>query len=73
VITTPVHNAEGLPGVQAKFIVAASRQRIWYAFSSGINGIQYVASFAQGGRIRAEAYIVITVTKTKTRRCLIRL
>jgi ribosome-associated toxin RatA of RatAB toxin-antitoxin module len=29
VITTPVHNAEGLPGVQARFIVAASRQRIW--------------------------------------------
>jgi ribosome-associated toxin RatA of RatAB toxin-antitoxin module len=29
VITTPVHNAEGLPGVQAKFIVTASRQRIW--------------------------------------------
>ena len=29
VMTTPVHNAEGLPGVQARFTVEASRQRIW--------------------------------------------
>ncbi len=29
----------------------------WYAFTSGIQGIYYSFSFAQGGRVRAEAYI----------------
>lgn len=29
----------------------------WYSFSSGTSGIGYNASFAQGGRIRAEIYI----------------
>jgi hypothetical protein len=29
----------------------------WYSFASGIKGVVYSASFAQGGRIRAEAYI----------------
>lgn len=29
----------------------------WYTFSSGTNGFQYGASFAAGGRIRAELYI----------------
>jgi hypothetical protein len=29
VITTPVRNVEGLPGVRAMFTVTASRQRIW--------------------------------------------
>ena len=29
----------------------------WYTFSSGTSGIGYSASFAQGGRVRAEAYL----------------
>lgn len=29
----------------------------WYSFSSGIRGVPYSASFAQGGRIRVEIYI----------------
>lgn len=29
----------------------------WYSFSSGVSGITYGASFAQGGRVRAEIYI----------------
>ena len=29
----------------------------WYAFSSGISGIAYGASFAAGGRVRTELYI----------------
>ena len=29
----------------------------WYSFSSGIQGIQYSAAFAQGGKVRAEVYI----------------
>lgn len=29
----------------------------WYSFSSGIRGVLYSASFAQGGRIRVEVYI----------------
>ena len=29
----------------------------WYSFSSGIQGILYSNSFAQGGRVRAEIYI----------------
>jgi hypothetical protein len=29
----------------------------WYSFSSGIQGVQYGTSFAQGGRVRAEVYI----------------
>ncbi len=29
----------------------------WYVFSSGVRGIVYGISFAQGGRVRAEAYI----------------
>lgn len=29
----------------------------WYTFSSGIRGVPYSASFAQGGRVRAEIYI----------------
>lgn len=29
----------------------------WYSFSSGVKGFYYNASFAQGGRVRAEVYI----------------
>lgn len=29
----------------------------WYEFSSGISGIRYSASFARGGKVRAEIYI----------------
>lgn len=29
----------------------------WYSFSSGIRGVAYGTSFAQGGRVRAEVYI----------------
>lgn len=29
----------------------------WYSFSSGLSGIYYSNSFAQGGRVRAEIYI----------------
>lgn len=29
----------------------------WYAFSSGVSGVPYGASFAQGGRVRIDAYI----------------
>jgi hypothetical protein len=29
----------------------------WYSFSSGVKGFYYGASFAQGGRVRAEVYI----------------
>ena len=29
----------------------------WYSFSSGTSGVGYNASFAQGGRVRAEIYI----------------
>jgi Domain of unknown function (DUF4268) len=29
----------------------------WYAFSSGVSGVPYGASFAQGGRVRVDAYI----------------
>jgi hypothetical protein len=29
----------------------------WYAFASGVSGVPYGASFAQGGRVRVDAYI----------------
>lgn len=29
----------------------------WYNFSSGVSGVPFAASFAQGGRVRVEAYI----------------
>ena len=29
----------------------------WYSFASGMRGIVYAASFAQGGRVRAEVYV----------------
>lgn len=29
----------------------------WYSFTSGVRGVSYGTSFAQGGRIRAEVYI----------------
>lgn len=29
----------------------------WYSFRSGVPGVDYSTSFAQGGRVRAEAYI----------------
>lgn len=29
----------------------------WYVFGSGVSGVPYGASFAQGGRVRVEAYI----------------
>jgi len=29
----------------------------WYSFTSGVKGFYYSASFAQGGRMRAEVYI----------------
>jgi hypothetical protein len=35
----------------------AAQPQSWYEFSSGISGIRYGTSFAQGGRIRAEIYI----------------
>jgi hypothetical protein len=43
---------------QHKFTTARVGQpQNWYAFSSGVSGVQYSASFAQGGRMRVEAYI----------------
>jgi uncharacterized protein DUF4268 len=35
----------------------AAQLQNWYAFSSGIAGITYNASFAHGGRVRTEIYI----------------
>ena len=35
----------------------AGQPQNWYSFSSGIQGIQYSAVFAQGGKARAEIYI----------------
>jgi hypothetical protein len=35
----------------------AGQPQNWYSFTSGISGISYGASFAQGDRIRAEIYI----------------
>ncbi len=35
----------------------AGQSQNWYSFTSGISGILYGASFAQGDRIRAEIYI----------------
>ena len=29
----------------------------WYSFRSGVSGVEYGTSFAQGGRVRAELYI----------------
>lgn len=35
----------------------AAQPQNWYTFTSGIQGITYSTSFAQGGRVRAEIYI----------------
>jgi hypothetical protein len=35
----------------------AGQPQNWYSFSSGTSGFQYGASFAAGGRLRAEVYI----------------
>ncbi len=35
----------------------AGQPQNWYSFSSGISGVTYGVSFAQGNRIRAEVYI----------------
>lgn len=60
VMTTPVRNADGLPGVEARFTVAASRQRIWsvlidYAHFTQIfptlSKLQVLKQDAQGARV----------------------
>jgi hypothetical protein len=41
-----------------KFTAARKGQpQSWYSFASGTSGVAYSASFAQGGKIRAEVYI----------------
>lgn len=35
----------------------AGQPQSWYSFSAGISGMSYGASFARGGRLRAELYI----------------
>lgn len=35
----------------------ASQLQSWYSFSAGISGVSYSASFARGGRLRAEVYL----------------
>lgn len=41
-----------------KFTTArAGQPQSWYAFSSGVSGVTYGASFAQGGRVRVDTYI----------------
>jgi len=36
----------------------------WYSFSSGIGDVQYCASFAQNGRVRAEVYLALREKET---------
>ena len=44
--------------VKHKFTSAKVGQpQNWYSFASGVAGITYSASFAQGGRVRTEVYI----------------
>lgn len=35
----------------------AGQPQSWYSFSSGVRGLQFSNSFAQGGKVRAELYI----------------
>lgn len=35
----------------------AAQPQSWYSFSSGISGVTYGASFAQGGRVRVDVYL----------------
>jgi hypothetical protein len=44
----------------------AGQPQSWYSFASGISGISYSTSFAQGGKFRAEVYLDLgDATKNK--------
>jgi ribosome-associated toxin RatA of RatAB toxin-antitoxin module len=60
VLTTPVRNVEGLPGVRAMFTVTASRQRIWSVLVDyrhfpqifpALNKLRVLSQDAQGARV----------------------